>query len=78
MNRKSLILIFLSLSIIGLLLSCEKKANWTCKCTYVEDGVEKSRTFALEGRTKSKAEDNCNSGLVGGSSVSDAHCELVE
>lgn len=58
--------------------ACNKKKNWTCTCTYKDAGIAKNRSFSLDDRTKSDAEENCNTSLVSGPDVTDANCMVKE
>lgn len=70
--------LFVLISFAGAFTACNKKKNWTCTCTYKDAGVAKNRSFSLDDRTKSDAEDNCNPSLVSGPDVTDASCAVKE
>lgn len=69
-------LVFISFTVA--FTACNKRKNWSCTCTYKDAGIAKSRNFSLDDRTKSDAEDNCNTSLVSGPDVTDANCTVKE
>lgn len=77
MKNKTIWWLLYCFVMIGL-ASCQKKGDWTCTCDYKDAGVAKSRTYVLEDRTKKKAKENCNPGLVFGTEVTDVDCRIED
>lgn len=79
MNIKRLLLQFSTIiSLSFTFFSCGKVQDWDCKCTYMQDGVQKEMVNPIHDRTKKEAKEICNPGFLNARNATEIECKIEE